>query len=154
MRVNETEADIPNIIVTCTNWDLACQDPLKFGVGANYIQYKKYFFEIHRWDHWYKALTSKYSANEDELFASEYYYFQIDWKPTEIIWRIGPEKNKLRVVGYMNDRVTSVPNNQMCMVITQEFHLSEWWPESQFIQNYIPFPLKDISGKIFSIEIE
>ncbi|MFH0895200.1 MAG: hypothetical protein V2A54_12260 [Bacteroidota bacterium] len=154
MRVNETAVDEPNIIVTCTNWDLACQDPKKFDVGVRYIQYKNFIFEVHRWHHWYKALTSKYSANEDDLFARDYYYFQIEWKPTEIIWRIGPEKGKLRVVGYMNDLVTSIPNNQMFMIVTQEFHLSQWWPESQFIQNYIPFPLKDLQGKIFSLEIE
>jgi hypothetical protein len=110
--------------------------------------------ELHRWTHWYKAVTSKYPASDEELFGGNGYYFQIEWKPREIIWRIGPSKDKLRVVGYMNDRVTSIPNNQMLMVLTQEYHPSQWWPESQYEQEYIPFLMKDLEGRLYEVEIE
>ena len=143
-----------DIIVACTNWDMACPSPSKFDVGVHTIEYNNETFYLHRWDHWYKALTSKIPANESELFESEYYYFEIEWKPTEIIWRIGPSVDKMKVVGYMNEEYSSIPNNQMLMVFTQEFHLGDWWPLTQFHQNYIPFPQQDYKGEIYEIVIE
>jgi hypothetical protein len=88
------------------------------------------------------------------LFSGEYYYFQLEWSPTEIIWRVGPEKNKLRLVGYMNDKVTTIPNNQMLATITQEYHFSKWWPKSPFNQEDVPFPAEDLNGMLYSLEIE
>ena len=86
--------------------------------------------------------------------GGEYYYFQIEWRPNEIIWRVGPEKENLHVVGYMNDKVTTIPNNQMLAVITQEFHFSEWWPMSPYKQENIPFSKEDLNGMLYSLEIE
>lgn len=143
-----------DVAVACTNWDLATQEPPKFDVGVHAINYKGEDFLVQRWDHWYKALTSKVPANEKELFGSEYYYFEIDWHPTEIIWRIGPSIDKMKIVGYMNDEYTSIPNNQMLMVFTQEFHLGNWWPMTPFPQDYIPFPKNDYYGEIYEIVIE
>jgi hypothetical protein len=150
----ETPDDKDKIIVTCTNWDLACYDPPHFSKHVGQIQYKDKNFETFRWDEYYKALTIKTAEKEKDLYKSKYYYFEIEWKPNEIIWRIGPEKNNLHIVGYMNDKVTSIPNNQMLMVISQEFHLGWWWPEAPFDQNHIPFPKKDIVGEIYEINIE
>lgn len=146
--------DSANIMVCCTNWDMACPAPEKYDVGCNPINYGGQTFMSHRWDYWYRALNQRTPAPDDELFGGEYYYFQIEWKPTEIIWRIGPEKNKLRVVGYMNNSVTSIPNNQMLLVISQEFHNTDWWRGSPFLQQFIPFPKKDLTGTIFEITIE
>jgi hypothetical protein len=42
----------------------------------------------------------------------------------------------------------------MVLAITQEFHLADWWPEAPFSQDDVPFPSKDLTGRIFSIEIE
>jgi hypothetical protein len=142
------------VTVACTNWDMACWQPENFGVGCNPIAYKGETFYTHRWDHWYRALTEKKEENDDELFASDFYYFEIDWRPTEIIWRIGPEPDKMRVVGYMNDKVTSIPNNQMLMIITQEFHNTKWWPGAPYSQDNIPFPANDIPGEIYELTIE
>ncbi len=142
------------VTVACTNWDMACMDPEHFDVGCKPITYQKKFFESHRWDHSYRALTQKTWAPDNELFGSNYYYFQIDWRPDEIIWRIGPEKNKLRVVGYMNSTVTSIPNNQMLLIITQEFHNTKWWPGTPYVQENIPFPARDLIGEIYEITIE
>lgn len=146
--------DDNKVMVTCTNWDLACDDVKDFINGARNRKVGNKEYELHRWDTWYKALTIKTPAVEDELFASAYYYFQIEWTPKEIIWRIGPEKNKLKEVGRMNDKITQIPNNQMVLAITQEFHLADWWPEAPFSQDDVPFPSKDLTGRIFSIEIE
>ncbi len=150
----EITAHDADITVACTNWDMACWEPEKFGVGCNPISYKGQTFDMHRWDHWYRALTEKTYAPDDSLFGSDYYYFEIEWKPTEIIWRIGPEADRMRVVGYMNDKVTSIPNNQMVLIITQEFHNTKWWPGSPYQQSNIPFPLNDIFGEILEVIIE
>jgi hypothetical protein len=143
-----------DVTVACTNWDMASHDPENFGVGCNPVKYKGQEFYAHRWDHNYRALTEKKEENDDELFGSGYYYFEIDWRPTEIIWRIGPQPDKMRVVGYMNDKVTSIPNNQMLLIITQEYHNTKWWPGAPYSQDNLPFPLNDIPGEIYELTIE
>lgn len=150
-EITNTDGDIT---VACTNWDMACWEPQKFGVGCNPLEYKGQTFYTHRWDHWYRALTEKKEESDDELFAGNYYYFEIDWRPTEIIWRIGPDPDKMRVVGYMNDEVTSIPNNQMLLIITQEFHNTKWWPGTPYSQDNLPFPKNDIPGEIYELTIE
>ncbi|MCX6252155.1 MAG: hypothetical protein NTX61_15580 [Bacteroidetes bacterium] len=150
----EIIADDDKIEVACTNWDMACWQPEKFDDGCRSLSYLGKTFWMHRWDKNYRALTEKTPEPDDELFGSPYYYFQIDWEPTEIIWRIGPSKDKLRVVGYVNEMVTSIPNNQMFLIITQEFHNTKWWIGSPYSQDNIPFPKNDIVGEIFEITIE
>ena len=151
---DDLDAFDDKLSVSCTNWDMACWEPKKFGVGCNTITYGNKTFETHRWDHWYRALSSRTPEIDDSLFGSPYYYFEIEWKPTEIIWRIGPEPDKMRVVGYMNDEVTSIPNNQMLLIITQEWHNTNWWPGSPYLQHFIPFPKNDILGEIYEVVIE
>ncbi|MBK7667693.1 MAG: hypothetical protein IPJ32_10340 [Sphingobacteriaceae bacterium] len=74
--------------------------------------------------------------------------------PEKIIWKIGPEKDKLRVICVMDKNISSIPNNQMMLMFTQEWHNEEWWPTAPYKQNFIPFPKKDIIGEILEIEIE
>jgi hypothetical protein len=146
--------DDGNITVACTNWDMACWEPENFAAGCNPVSYGDRTFEAHRWNHTYRALTEKSPEPDDSLFGTKYYYFEIDWRPTEIIWRIGPEPDRMRVVGYMNDKVTSIPNNQMLLIVTQEFHNTKWWPGSPYQQDNIPFPANDIFGEILEVVIE
>ncbi len=150
----EITADDDKITVACTNWDMACWDPSKFKDGCQTISYEGQTFWAHRWDKNYRAITEKTPEPDDELFGSPYYYFQIDWKPTEIIWRIGPSKDKLRVVGYVNSSMTCIPNNSMLLIVTQEFHNTRWWVGSQYLQENIPFPGKNIVGEIYEVTIE
>ncbi len=147
------EAD-NKITIACTNWDMACPQPENFAAGCNPISYEGKTFESHRWELIYRALTQKIKYEDDLIFGSDYYYFQIDWRPTEIIWRVGPEKDNMEVVGYMNNTVTSIPNNQMLMIITQEFHNTKWWIGSPYMQENIPFPKNDIYGYIYEYTIE
>lgn len=142
-----------NLIAACTNWDLACNDPECFDVGVLPFKYENEEFMIHRWDHWYKALTSKHEIPHDSIVGGDI-YFEIEWKPNEIIYRVGRTKGRMITIGYMNNTVTAIPNNQMLIVITQEFHLGEWWPTSPFQQNYIPFFKNDVTGEILELEIE
>lgn len=153
---DEITKDKDDITVSCTNWDMACPQPKKFGIGCQPIIYKKENFstEAFRWNWDFRALTSKILEKDDELFAGKFYYFEIEWKPTEIIWRIGKDKQHMRVVGYMDSSITSIPNNQMILNITQEFHVTRWWPGTPFSQENIPFPSKDIIGEIYEMEIE
>jgi hypothetical protein len=150
----EILADDNKVTVSCTNWDMACWDPVNFKEGCQQVNYQGKEFWAHRWDKNYRALTEKVSESDDELFGSEYYYFQIDWRPDEIIWRIGPSKDKLRVVGYVNDKITCIPDNEMLLIITQEFHNTKWWVGSQYQQDNIPFPSKNITGEIYELTIE
>jgi hypothetical protein len=150
----EILADNGIIQVCCTNWDMACWEPSDFSDGCRKIRYGDQTFWAHRWDKGYRAITEKTPEKDDELFGSEYYYFQIDWRPTEIIWRIGPSKDKLRVVGYVNNTVTSIANNQMLLIISQEFHNTRWWVGSAYDQANIPFPAKDLEGTVFEVTVE
>jgi len=143
-----------DIVVACTNWDMACPQPEFFNSGCNAVVYNDTSFEAHRWEKTYRALTQKIAQNDDELFGSDYFYFQIDWRPTEIIWRIGASKENMRVVGYMDYTVTSIPNNQMLLIVTQEFHNTKWWIGSPYDQHNIPFPAKDYVGYIYEYTIE
>lgn len=155
-KPKELISDSDKVVVTYTNWDLACNDKetKNYGVGVQILNHNDHTHNIHRWDHWYKAITGKFVENNDKIFKSKYFYFQIEWKPEEIIWRIGSNKENMYEIGYINSNVSSIPNNQMLFVVTQEFHLSSWWPEAPFDQNRIPFPKKDIRGEIYELEIE
>lgn len=153
-RPENPPTDSDKVMVTYTNWDLACQDAEDYGVGLHKVKHGGAEFEIHRWDDWYKAVTGKYAALDDELFKGSCFWFEIEWRPEEIIWRVGPEKNKLKEIGYMNSSVTNIPNNQMLLAITQEWHMANWWPEAPFDQNRIPFPAKDIVGEVLEVEVE
>jgi len=142
-----------NLIVACTNWDLACKDPENFSVGAIERTYGDLLMEHHRWNTWYKALSSKYENPHDETVGAVMLY-QIDWQPERIIWRIGPDKQHLKVIGYMDHTHSKIPDNQMKAVVTQEWHDHSWWPMAPYGQNDIPFPLNDIQGVVYEIEIE
>jgi len=156
MKLYKTDkpADNKNVMVTCTNWDLACHEPKDFSVGAveKKVNGKSYLFN--RWAHYYKALTTKIPVDHDKMFKAPYYYFEIEWTPEKITWRIGPEKNKMHMICEMDNNVTAIPNNQMLMIITQEWHNQEWWPTTPFKQNFIPFPKNDIIGKVLELEVE
>lgn len=143
-----------DITVTCTNWDLACHQPRNFLVGAKDVIIEGKTYHFGRWSDYYKAITSKVQVSHKELLGGEYYYYEIDWQPTRIIWRIGKNKTNMREICRMDNQFTSIPNNQMVMVLTQEFHYQEWWPLSPFKQNFIPFPKKDLVGKLLELEVE
>ena len=141
------------VMYCCTNWDLASHDPQNFAAGINKIPYNKTVYDAMRWYDYYKALTIKTPFSND-IFKEEFYYYEIEWKPNEIIWRLGPTPNQMKVVGYMNDKYTSIPNNQMLCIITQEYHYSEWWPPIVFEQGLIPYNKTDIEGHVYEIVIE
>ena len=142
-----------NLMITTTNWDLSCPEPKDFNQGIKEVNYADKNFQLHRWDFWYQALTCKHEYPHDKTVGDEFYY-QIEWKPEEIIWRIGKSKDDLDVIGYMNSDNTKIPNNQMIAIVTQEFHYSLWWLLAPFDQNNVPYPGEDINGYVYSIEIE
>lgn len=141
------------IMYCCTNWDLATREPVKFASGINKIPYKSKTYEAMRWYDLYKALTIK-SPISNEFFKEDYYYYEIEWRPNEIIWRVGPSEDKMQLVGYMNDEYTAIPNNQMLCIVTQEYHYSEWWPPIVFEQGLIPYNKSDIEGRVYEIVVE
>jgi vancomycin permeability regulator SanA len=54
----------------------------------------------------------------------------------------------------VNDKITCIPDNEMLLIITQEFHNTKWWVGSQYQQDNIPFPSKNITGEIYELTIE
>ncbi len=152
--IDDNNANTDNIAVTCTNWDLACREPQNYVTGIVPFVFEKQKFNLHRWDSWYQALTIKTAENDDDLFKKPFYWYEIEWTPNYIIWRIGPDKQHLRVVGYMDNTVTAVPDNQMILVVSQEFHDSQWWVPAPYDQRNIPYPKNPLTGKILAVEIE
>lgn len=147
-------ANNDEIMVTCTNWDMACHEPKDFNIGAREFTYGDKKYILHRWNTFYKALSTKNPVKHSEIFDAPYYYFEIEWLPEKIIWKIGPEKDKLRVICEMDKNATSIPNNQMVILFTQEWHNEEWWPTAPYKQNFVPFPKKDMIGEILEMTIE
>ena len=142
------------VMYCCTNWDLAVPSPKYFSAGIDSIPYgKDYKFETMRWYKLYKALTERAPMSNND-FKEPWYYYEIEWRPTEIIWRLGPDPKHMRVMGYMNDQYTSIPNNQMRCIVTQEYHYSEWWPPIVWKQGLIPYNKTDIEGRVYEIVIE
>ena len=149
---NATQND--EVMFCCTNWDLASPEPEKFSSGIGYIPYSLLRkFETMRWYPNYKALTTR-TPMQNKAFSDDYYYYEIEWRPTEIIWRLGPSPNKMEVMGYMNDEYTCIPNNQMKAIVTQEYHYSEWWPPIVWDQGLIPYNESDIEGRVYEIVVE
>jgi len=146
--------DDANIAVCCTNWDMACWEPKNFSAGCHEVSHNGKNYLAHRWEDCYRAVTTKYMAPDDDVFGSDYYYFQIDWQPDKIIWRIGPEIDQLYEVGYIDQTISMIPDNQMLLIITQEFHNTDWWPGSPYHTRNIPFPAEDYVGEIYEIIIE
>jgi hypothetical protein len=143
-----------NVAVALTNWDLACPEPPRFGIGCQDIALDGEVFTSHRWDRDYRAITQKSMEPDDVLFGPTGYWFEIYWRPTEIFWRIGPSPENMRTIGYMNSTMTSIPNVPMWLAVTQEFHNTAWWPGSPYEQGGIPFPAKDLVGRVFSVRVE
>lgn len=143
-----------NVTICCTNWDMGCQQPKNFIIGAKEANVQGYKHEFCRWDFFNKLVTSKKEAPHAEVFNDDFYYFEIDWQPQRIIWRIGKDKSNLKEICRMDGTMTSIPNNQMVMVMSQEFHYQEWWPTAPFLQNFIPFPKNNLIGKLLEVEIE
>ena len=143
-----------DVMFCCTNWDLACTEPPMFRGGIDTIDYdKKLRFEAMRWFPEYKALTTRTPMPNSD-FKEEWYYYEIEWRPNEIIWRLGPDPDHMQVMGYMDDQHTSIPNNAMKCIITQEYHYSEWWPPIVWEQGLIPYNKTDIEGRVYEIVIE
>ena len=149
----EDATQTDEVMYCCTNWDLACPQPPKFRSGLSSIKYEGEKYDMLRWSKIYKALTIRTPIKND-VFKEEYYYYEIEWRPREIIWRIGKTPETMKVVGYMNEECTSIPNNQMLCVITQEYHYSEFWPPIVFEQGLIPYNKTDIEGRVYEIVIE
>ncbi|MBL0105355.1 MAG: hypothetical protein IPP51_17220 [Bacteroidetes bacterium] len=150
----ENAADNHDITIACTNWDLACHEPVNFFQGVRAAKIGGKQIEFCRWNDYSKLVTAKVPQPHDEVFDGDYYYFEIEWQPTAIIWRIGKDEKSMREICRMDEKTTSIPNNQMVMVMSQEFHYQEWWPTAPFLQNLIPFPKNDIIGTLMEVVIE
>ena len=138
----------------CTNWDLASTEPPKFRGGLDTITYDKdHSYPVMRWYPNYKALTSR-TPMPNADFKADWYYYEIEWRPTEIIWRLGPDPDHMEVMGYIDDQHSSIPNNQMKCIVTQEYHYSEWWPPIVWEQGLIPYNKTDIEGRVYEIIVE
>ncbi len=153
LPADDNVANTDQIAVACTNWDLACREPKNYVTGIVPLVFENHKYELHRWDSWYQALTLKTNQSNADLFQKPFYWYEIEWAPDHITWRIGPDKEHLRVVGYMDNSVTAIPDNQMILVVSQEFHDSEWWVPAPYDQRNVPYPKNPLTGKILAVEI-
>ena len=149
----ETKALHGQVMVACTNWDMACPEPERFNVGCHPLLVDGRTFTNFRWDHGYRALTQKQAARDEEIFGTPF-WFEIEWRPTSITWRIGPDQEHLRVVGHMDASVTSIPDVPMRLIVSQEYHNTTWWPGSPYEQRFIPFSSKDHVGRVLEVIID
>lgn len=149
----DVRAQRGEIAVACTNWDMACPQPEHFGVGCQPITYEGRTFESFRWDHTYRALTQKSMQPDAQLFGQAY-WFEIDWRPESITWRIGPDLDHLRTVGFMDGTITSIPEVPMQLIISQEYHNTRWWPGSPYEQGFLPFSNVDHVGRVLEVRID
>ncbi|HEU4717389.1 MAG TPA: hypothetical protein VFU15_06140, partial [Bacteroidia bacterium] len=143
-----------DVLLACTNWDMACHEPKKYVEGVVPLFFRKRKFDLHRWDYWYQAVTIRTVFDHNEIFNRPYYWYGIDWTPDHITWSVGPDKDHMTVIGYMDDSVTAIPDNQMSLVVTQQFHNTEWWVPAPFDQRYIPYPKHPIVGRVLAVEVE
>ena len=151
----EFKDDEGKVHITCTNWDMGCKDPSRYKAGCVPTKYGGNVFESFRYGtESSRGVTGGSMEYDSVLFGGPYFYFEIDWQPNQIIWRIGPEKNNMHEVCYMDSSYTTVPNNQMILIIDQEFHNTKWWIGAIFDQWNIPFPAKEIEGLIYEVTIE
>jgi len=150
---NVDEKNSSDVMFCCTNWDMSCADPKNYGKEVN-VNYNNQKFYSYRWHKYYNATTIRTPIANNELFDPEYYYYEIEWNPNEIIWRVGPSLDNLKVMGYMNSSFTAIPNNQMRAIVTQEWHYGIWWPPIVWDQKDIPYPKNDIVGKVYEIIVE
>ncbi len=150
------------VVFAATNWDLANNDNAfiyskKFGKEKNNLffakQYKGKEYYFHRWNINYRALTSKVEISND-IFLKPYYYYVIKWTPKDITWYCGEDLNHLQVMSYMNDSYTSIPNNQMVPIVTQEYHYSRYWPPVVYAQENIPYSSTDFVGVLYELIVE
>lgn len=153
-RAVDTTLKPGEIVVTTTNWDMGCFDPPQYSVGNYQACTVKgdTCYDFHRWDHDYQATTSKAAVQDDAILGKTYFY-EIDWSPTQIVWRIGPTAQQLQTIAVLTDEYSQIPDNAMNIVITQEFHHGSWWPDAPQSQEFVPFPKNDIKGVIKSIRI-
>jgi hypothetical protein len=143
-----------DVIYGCTNWDMACLDVPKYNSGVFRMNYgNKGEYEAMRWTPVTQAMTIR-TPISNEVFKNDYYYYEIEWSPKSITWRLGPSPDNMRVVGYVNDEYSSIPDNQMLCIVTQEYHYSDWWAPVVFWQGLIPYNKTDIVGKVFEIVVE
>lgn len=143
-----------DIAVTFTNWDMADKSVERHVVHSTQLEVGGEEYEFHRWFEDYRAITCKTAQPHSEVFGRDRYFFQIDWRPQEIIWRMGPHPDSLYVFGQMDETMTNIPDNQMKAVVTQEFHYGKWWPSAPFKQDDIPYPENDLVGRVYSLTVD
>jgi hypothetical protein len=143
-----------SVTVVCSNWDLACHEPANFIIGAQKNVIDGQEFIHHRWNAWHQVVSTKQSMIHDIMMQRQFYYFEIEWQPSKIIWRIGSSPDQMQVICMMDDSMTAIPNNQMLPSVTQEWHAQELWPLAPFNQSFIPFPSKDLVGRIMEVWVE
>lgn len=158
MRPEMYQTDDPqnsrDAIISCTNWDLCCHSAPYYQIGANpYKPAPGKLYTLHRWGEFVPALTIKSPFPQDSLFGN-FAYYEIDWQPERIIWRVGLDPTHMVEVGYMDRSITNIPDNQMVMVVSQEFHYADWWPLAPQSQDDIPYPVKDFVAEIEEITVE
>ena len=157
------DEDCDSVTLACNNFDYMRRDVATLVNGAAAtppcgpvgndvpVVYAGQTFRLHR-DGTGPVLSCRAAASARALFGGEAMWYEIEWRPTEIIWRIGPDEQHLRVVAYLNDQYTTVPDVLMHVIIGQHWlSTNEYHP---YFQEKIPYPAKAVEGEILDFLIE
>ena len=132
---------------------MACRDPENYSSGVFTMDYGDRNYEAMRWSPNTQAMTIR-TMMSNEVFDDDVHYYEIDWQPRSITWRHGNSPDNMVEAGYVDDSYSSIPDNQMQCIVTQEYHYSEWHAPVVFWQGLIPYNKSDIVGKVYEIVIE
>ncbi len=95
------------------------------------------------------AIKQASRIKHDELFGKDFWY-EIEWTPTAVYYRIGPTENNLQLVGYMPADRVKLPEAAETLIINIEF-----LPNADtYATDDIPFNSAPITAKIKQVIIE
>lgn len=95
------------------------------------------------------AIKQASRIKHDELFGKDFWY-EIEWTPTEVFYRIGPDENNLQLVGYMDGDRVKLPEAAETLIINIEFLGNA----DTYATEDIPFNSEPITAKIKQVIIE
>lgn len=95
------------------------------------------------------AIKQASRMNHDDMFGKDFWY-EIEWTPTEVFYRIGPTENNMQLVGYMDGTQVKLPEAAEDLIINIEFLGNA----DTYATDDIPFNSEPITAKIKKVIIE
>ncbi len=156
LEYSEQKVDLNKLTVDCANWDLAATAPGKFQYGAfmHPSGKGKKAYELHRWDSFAPSINFKKLVKKEKLQQAAFIYLKVIWSPENIKWQWSEDGKQFSTLCEMNSDITSIPNNQMLLVYSQEFKEEERWAPGHLAQEDYPL-FNDLPAfRVYQISVE